>query len=198
MRACSGGAHGCLGRRILVSWLPAHDDAALLRFNVLGMGPFVGRFRTGAFLSAACGYGAGSSIGSAPRLATGPYREPVPLHNGTFFDRCRRVRLAGAEAAKSSAGRESSMMGDSFSRGITMDVHSREQFHNVAGGLTPGFASKRLILRVVTSAARMLGVLLCLLLPSHAGAQFGASMSEEAGAPASQVVAIRAGRLFDS
>lgn len=41
------------------------------------------------------------------------------------------------------------------------------------------------------------GLLLCLLPPS-ARAQFGASTSEEAGAPANQVVAIRAGHLFDS
>ena len=79
-----------------------------------------------------------------------------------------------------------------------MNAPSRKQFHNVAAGLLPGFAGKTLVSPGVTSPAMILAALLCLTVSPCARAQFGASMSEEAGAPASQVVAIRAGRLFDS
>lgn len=41
------------------------------------------------------------------------------------------------------------------------------------------------------------GLLLCML-PPAAHAQFGATMSGDAGAPANQVIAIRAGHMFDS
>ncbi|HXJ95227.1 MAG TPA: amidohydrolase family protein [Terriglobia bacterium] len=79
-----------------------------------------------------------------------------------------------------------------------MNAHSTKQFNNVTDGLTARFGDKTLVSGGMAFQAMLVAFIACLSLPPRAHAQFGASMSEEAGAPASQVVAIHAGRLFDS
>ena len=49
-----------------------------------------------------------------------------------------------------------------------------------------------------TFQVMILAIVAVVSLPRTARAQFGASTSQEGGAPAGKVVAIRAGRLFDS
>jgi imidazolonepropionase-like amidohydrolase len=90
---------------------------------------------------------------------------------------------------------------DRFNRNISMSSAPTGQSQSAVAGQILDFTGTMPVPGGIAFRAMLLTIVALLALlsaPWAARAQFGASTSQEAGAPASQVVAIRAGRLFDS
>jgi imidazolonepropionase-like amidohydrolase len=87
---------------------------------------------------------------------------------------------------------------DRLNRGISMNSAPTGQSQSAAAGQILDLTDTMPVSRGIAFQAMLLTIVALLSVPRAARAQFGASTSQEAGALASQVVAIRAGRLFDS